>query len=209
MAGEPLVDISSPSMSQSTINLKRCGDVFVSAVTLALLAPLFAVLAIAIRFDSVGPVFYRQERIGYHKRPFKILKFRTMRIDAEKAGPQLSTANDPRITRLGHLMRKYRLDELPQFWNVLIGDMSIVGPRPEREFFIRQILERAPYYALIHQVRPGITSWGMVRHGYASDVNGMIERLQYDLLYLANVSLMVDLKIMMYTVRTVVTGKGV
>ena len=209
VAGEPLVDISSPSMSQSTINLKRCGDVFVSAITLALLAPLFAVLAIAIRFDSAGPVFYRQERIGYHKRPFKILKFRTMRIDAEKAGPQLSTANDPRITRLGHLMRKYRLDELPQFWNVLIGDMSIVGPRPEREFFIRQILERAPYYALIHQVRPGITSWGMVRHGYASDVNGMIERLQYDLLYLANVSLMVDLKIMMYTVRTVVTGKGV
>ncbi len=209
VAGEPLVDISFPSMSQSTANLKRWGDAFVSAITLTLLSPLMALLAIAIKLDSKGPVLYRQERIGYHKKPFKILKFRTMRVDAESHGPQLSSTDDPRITRLGRIMRKYRLDELPQFWNVLVGDMSIVGPRPEREFFIRQILQRAPYYALIHQVRPGITSWGMVRHGYASDVDGMIDRLQYDLLYIANVSLMVDLKILVYTVNTVFTGKGV
>lgn len=208
ISGEPLLDISSPAMSQSTANLKRWGDAFVSAVALAILSPLFAVIAIAVKLSSKGPVFYRQERIGYHKKPFKILKFRTMRADAESNGPQLSTADDPRITPVGRILRKYRLDEFPQFWNVLVGEMSIVGPRPEREYFIRQIMERAPYYALIHQVRPGITSWGMVRHGYASDVDQMIDRLQYDLLYIANVSLLVDLKILVYTVNTIITGKG-
>jgi exopolysaccharide biosynthesis polyprenyl glycosylphosphotransferase len=195
-------------MSQSTANLKRCGDAVVSALALITLSPLLAAIAIAVKFSSKGPVFYRQERIGYHKKPFRILKFRTMRADAEANGPQLSTAEDPRITPVGRILRKYRLDELPQFWNVLLGEMSIVGPRPEREYFIRQIMARAPYYALIHQVRPGITSWGMVRHGYASDVDQMIDRLQYDLLYIANVSLLVDLKILVYTVNTVFTGKG-
>lgn len=208
ISGEPLLDISSPAMSQSTANLKRCGDAVVSALALITLSPLLAAIAIAVKFSSKGPVFYRQERIGYHKKPFRILKFRTMRADAEANGPQLSTAEDPRITPVGRILRKYRLDELPQFWNVLLGEMSIVGPRPEREYFIRQIMARAPYYALIHQVRPGITSWGMVRHGYASDVDQMIDRLQYDLLYIANVSLLVDLKILVYTVNTVFTGKG-
>jgi len=208
ISGEPLLDISSPAMSQSTANLKRCGDAVVSALALITLSPLLAAIAIAVKFSSKGPVFYRQERIGYHKKPFRILKFRTMRADAEANGPQLSTAEDPRITPVGRILRKYRLDELPQFWNVLLGEMSIVGPRPEREYFIRQIMARAPYYALIHQVRPGITSWGMVRHGYASDVGQMIDRLQYDLLYIANVSLLVDLKILVYTVNTVFTGKG-
>lgn len=209
VAGEPLVDISAPSMSQSTVNLKRWGDALVAGISLVVFSPLLLAIALAVKLDSRGPVLYRQERIGYHKKPFKILKFRTMRIDAEADGPHLSKGDDPRITRAGRFLRKYRLDELPQFWNVLVGDMSIVGPRPEREFYIRQIIDRAPYYTMIHQVRPGITSWGMVRYGYASDVDGMIDRLQYDLLYIANVSLLVDLKILAYTVNTVLTGKGI
>lgn len=132
-----------------------------------------------------------------------------MRVDAEANGPTLSTLDDPRITKLGKTMRKYRLDELPQFWNVLKGDMSLVGPRPEREFYIKQIIPKAPYYSLIHQVRPGITSWGMVKYGYASTVDEMISRLKYDLLYIENVSFAVDLKIIFYTIHTVFTGKGI
>ena len=132
-----------------------------------------------------------------------------MRVDAETNGPSLSTVDDPRVTPVGRFMRKYRIDELPQFWNVLRGDMSLVGPRPEREFYIRRILERAPYYSLIHQVRPGITSWGMVKYGYASSVEQMIERMKYDLLYIENLSFGVDIKIIFYTFNTVITGKGV
>lgn len=207
--GEPLVDISRTAMSQSTVSLKRLGDIVLSTIALMTLAPVYAVIALLIKRDSPGPVLYRQERVGLHKRVFKILKFRSMYVDAEASGPALSSADDPRITRIGKVLRKYRLDELPQFYNVLVGDMSLVGPRPEREYYIRQIMERAPYYTLMHQVRPGITSWGMVKHGYASDVEGMIERLRYDLMYVENVSLLIDLKILFYTVRTVLTGKGV
>ncbi len=166
-------------------------------------------MAIIIKRQSPGPVIYRQTRIGRHKRPFNILKFRSMRVDAETNGPSLSTVDDPRVTPVGRFMRKYRIDELPQFWNVLRGDMSLVGPRPEREFYIRRILERAPYYSLIHQVRPGITSWGMVKYGYASSVEQMIERMKYDLLYIENLSFGVDIKIIFYTFNTVITGKGV
>ena len=184
------------------------GDIVVSALSLIVLSPVLAAIAIAVKCDSKGPAIYRQQRIGLHKKPFMINKFRTMRIDAEDCGPALSRHDDPRITPLGHFLRKYRLDELPQFWNVLIGDMSLVGPRPEREYYIRQIIARHPAYSLIHQVRPGITSWGMVKYGYASDVDQMLERLEYDLLYIENVSLGVDLKILFYTVSTVVTGKG-
>lgn len=209
VVGEPLVDISRSQMSASTRNLKRVSDVVLSFITLLLISPLLLVIAILVKCDSRGPVFYRQERIGYHKKPFYIYKFRSMKVDAEAGGPALSTLNDERITRLGRVLRKYRLDELPNFWNVLRGDMSIVGPRPEREYYIKQILAKAPYYTLIHQVRPGITSWGMVKYGYASDVDGMIERLKYDLLYIENVSMLVDLKILFYTVQIVVTGKGI
>lgn len=209
IVGEPLVDISCAEVSQSTLNIKRMSDIVVSFFALISLIPLFIVLAIAIKKDSGGPVIYKQRRIGYHKKPFDIYKFRSMKVDAEATGPTLSSVNDPRITRIGRFMRKYRLDELPQFWNVLRGDMSLVGPRPEREYYIKQIVARAPYYSLIHQVRPGITSWGMVKYGYASDVDGMIARLRYDLLYIENVSLLVDLKILFYTVHTVFTGKGV
>lgn len=209
IAGEPLINICSARMSDSTQNLKRVGDILVSSAALVLLSPLFAVFAILIKRDSKGPVFYRQERIGYHKKPFRIIKFRTMVADAEPAGPRLSSEGDSRITRLGRFMRKYRLDELPQFVNVLKGEMSLVGPRPEREFFIRQILKKAPYYSLLHQVRPGITSWGMVKHGYASTVDEMVERARFDLIYLENISLMVDLKILLHTVNTVIKGRGV
>jgi exopolysaccharide biosynthesis polyprenyl glycosylphosphotransferase len=209
IVGEPLVDISRADMSDSTLNLKRVSDIIVSIIALIIISPLLLILAILVKCDSKGPVIYKQTRIGYHKKPFNIYKFRSMKVDAEANGPTLSTLDDPRITKLGKIMRKYRLDELPQFWNVVIGDMSLVGPRPEREFYIKQIITKAPYYSLIHQVRPGITSWGMVKYGYASNVDEMISRLKYDLLYIENVSFAVDLKILFYTIHTVFTGKGI
>lgn len=162
-----------------------------------------------VKSGSKGPVFYSQERIGYRQKPFKIYKFRSMRIDAEQSGPQLSEEDDPRITKVGHVLRKYRLDEIPQFWNVLKGEMSLVGPRPEREFYIRQIIKEAPYYTLLQQVKPGLTSWGMVKFGYAKNVKEMVERSKFDLLYLANMSVLMDFKILIHTVKTVVMGKGV
>lgn len=209
VAGEPLVDVTTPHIPYAVANLKRLGDIFVSALALLCLSPVYAAIAVAVRRDSDGSVFYRQERVGYHKKNFNIIKFRTMRPDAEAAGPALSSDSDSRVTRVGHFLRKYRLDELPQFWNVLVGDMSLVGPRPERKYYIDKIVEQAPYYALIHQVRPGITSLGMVKYGYASTVAQMVERLSYDLIYLENVSFGFDLKILLYTVRTVIKGRGV
>ncbi|MDE6135117.1 MAG: exopolysaccharide biosynthesis polyprenyl glycosylphosphotransferase, partial [Muribaculaceae bacterium] len=205
---EPIVNITNASLSPFSMNTKRIGDFIIAAIALLVLSPVLAVLAVAVKLDSKGPVFYRQQRIGYHKKPFDIIKFRTMRIDAEKEGPRLSSATDERVTRVGHLLRKYRLDELPQFWNVLVGEMSIVGPRPEREYYINQIVKRVPAYSLIHQVRPGITSWGMVRYGYASTVDQMVERLSYDLLYLENLSFGIDIKILFHTVQTVLAGRG-
>lgn len=206
--GYPLVDLTHSSMSESEKNIKRSLDVLMSVFSLIALSPLFLFLAIRIKLDTKGPVFYKQERIGLKERPFQIVKFRTMRTDAEAAGPQLSSDDDPRVTKSGRIMRKYRLDELPQFWNVLKGEMSIVGPRPERKFFINQIVKRAPYYTLLYQTRPGITSWGMVQYGYASEIEEMIERSKYDLLYISNMSILVDLKIMLYTVLTVLEGRG-
>lgn len=209
LSGEPLVDVAGSNMSESSINIKRSFDVLLSIIFLIILIPLLIILIILIKIDSKGSVIYMQERIGYRNIPFNIYKFRTMNEDAEVGGiPQLSTLNDNRITKLGKFLRKYRLDELPQFFNVIKGDMSIVGPRPEREYYIKKIMDRAPYYALIHQVRPGITSLGMVKFGYASNVNQMIERLKYDLLYIENMSLLNDMKIMIYTIKTILTGKG-
>lgn len=206
--GYPLVDLTHSSMSESEKNIKRTFDVAASVITLVALSPLLLLLSIKVKMDSKGPVFYRQERIGLKERPFQIIKFRTMRTDAEDDGPQLSSDNDPRVTGSGKWMRKYRLDELPQFWNVIKGEMSIVGPRPERRHFINQIIKRAPYYTLLYQTRPGITSWGMVQYGYASHVDEMVERSKYDLLYITNMSILVDLKIMLYTILTILKGKG-
>ena len=183
-------------------------DVLFSALALIVLSPLYLAVAIAVKLSSPGCVIYKQERIGMRQRPFNIYKFRSMREDAEAGGPALSSIDDNRVTRVGKFLRKYRLDELPQFWNVLKGDMSLVGPRPEREFFIRQIIKEAPYYNMLHQIRPGITSWGMVKYGYASTPSEMIDRAQYDLVYLMNMSILVDIKIIIYTIKTVFSGEG-
>ncbi len=207
--GEPFIDLATPAISESAKNTKRLLDVMFSSLALLLLSPALAIIALLVKRSSPGPVIYSQERVGYRKRPFRIYKFRTMYEDAEAAGPMLSSDGDPRITPLGRIMRKYRLDELPQFWNVLKGDMSLVGPRPERECFIEQIVKQAPYYTLVSQVRPGITSWGMVKYGYASTIEQMVERTRFDLIYLSNMSTLVDFKILIHTIKTVVTGRGV
>lgn len=209
VSGEVLIDISKSNIPQMTLNFKRVADIVISAVTLAVLAPAYIVIAAAVKLTSPGSVIYKQQRVGRKKKLFNIYKFRSMYTGSEASGPRLSSDNDKRITPLGHFMRKYRIDELPQFWNVLKGDMSLVGPRPEREYFINQIIRQMPFYSLLHQVRPGITSWGMVKYGYASSVSQMIERARYDLMYVDNISLTVDMKILLYTIETVITGKGV
>ncbi len=208
--GIPFVNIAQSSMPEWQKSVKRASDIIISAIALIILSPVFAVISLLVKRSSSGNVFYSQERIGRNGKPFNIYKFRTMVSDAESNGvPQLSNEADSRITDVGRVLRKYRLDETPQFWNVLKGDMSLVGPRPEREYFAEQIISRAPYYTLVYQIRPGLTSWGVVKYGYAQNVDEMITRSKYDLIYLENMSLLVDLKIIMYTIKTVVTGKGI
>lgn len=207
--GEPLVNISGSSLSDGGKNIKRAIDIVVSVIALIVLLPVYAIVACIIKRTSPGPIFYLQQRIGLHNKPFNIIKFRSMVQNAEAAGrPQLSSDDDPRITPFGRFMRKYRIDELPQFWNVLKGDMAIVGPRPERKYYIDLITQRVPAYALLHQVRPGITSMGMVKYGYAKNIDEMVERVKYDLMYLDNMSLLNDLKILIYTIKIVFTGRG-
>lgn len=206
----PLVSITSLGMKDWEACVKRFFDLSVSLLALVVLSPLFLLLGVWIKCDSRGPVFYRQERIGRYGHPFRIIKFRTMYVDAERGGvPRLSSSADKRVTRVGHVLRRYRLDELPQFWNILKGEMSIVGPRPERRYYIRQIMEHAPYYCLVYRVRPGLTSWGPIRVGYTDTVDKMVERLNYDIIYMDNMSLKTDLKILLFTFEVIIKGKGV
>lgn len=206
--GTPLIEVNPEIMPAWQFSLKRIVDVVVSTLALILLSPVFLAIAALVKWSSPGPVFFRQERIGKHGRPFEIIKFRSMVCDAERNGPQLSSTTDPRITGIGRWLRRTRMDELPQFWNVLKGDMSLVGPRPERQHFIDAITEVAPHYRHLHKVRPGITSWGQVKFGYAENVQQMVRRLKYDILYIENMSLAVDLKILAYTVLIILKGDG-
>lgn len=206
--GTPLIEVNPEIMPAWQFSVKRAVDILVSVLALVLLLPVFLVIAVLVKLSSAGPVLFRQERVGKYGRPFMIVKFRTMYEDAEREGPRLSSSADPRITPVGRWLRRTRMDELPQFWNVLKGDMSLVGPRPERQYFIDAITEVAPHYRHLHKVRPGITSWGQVKFGYAENVAQMVRRMKYDILYIENMSLAVDLKILAYTVLTILKGDG-
>jgi exopolysaccharide biosynthesis polyprenyl glycosylphosphotransferase len=206
--GAVLIEVRPEVMPAWQTTIKVLIDKSLALVALVLLSPLMLYCMLRVRLDSPGPVLYRQERIGLKGRRFWILKFRSMRQHAEMDGPQLSSVDDPRITRWGRVMRKWRLDELPQFWNVLIGDMSLVGPRPERKFYIDQIVSRAPHYRHLLRIKPGLTSWGQVRYGYAENVEQMIQRLRHDLVYVENRSLLVDFKILIYTFLIILRGEG-
>ncbi len=210
LTAEPFIDITGSHLSPSTLCTKRTFDVGISAVMLIICAIPLAIMAAAVKIDSKGPAFYRQERMGLRKKRFRIIKLRTMRLGSEADGePVLSHKSDSRVTALGRFLRKYRIDELPQFFNVLRGDMSIVGPRPERPYFVKKIMERDPSYTLLHRIRPGITSLGMIKYGYATTVDEMITRMRYDLFYLDKISLLTDLRIIVHTIYTVMSGKGI
>ncbi len=206
--GTPLIEISDELIPAWQEAVKQIMDLAVALFAMILTLPLNILLALAIKFDSRGPVIYIQERIGKYGKPFNLYKFRTMYHESEEFGPSLSSKNDPRITRTGRFMRRFRIDEIPNFLNVLKGEMSLVGPRPERKYFIDQILKKAPYYIHLQKIKPGITSWGQVKYGYAENVDQMIDRLSYDLIYIEDMSLYADLKILIYTFLTILRARG-
>lgn len=204
-----LIRITEYNMLDSELCIKRAFDIVASVLGLIFLSPLLLVISALVWCSSKGPVIYSQKRIGHYGLPFRIYKFRTMIQGAEADGvPQITQDHDPRITKVGQWLRKYRLDELPQLWNILRGDMSIVGPRPERPYFIEQIMKEAPYYCLLYKVRPGLTSWGPIRVGYTDTMEKMIERLNCDIVYVENMSLLLDLKILFFTIGVIIKGKG-
>ena len=206
--GTPFMELKTDILPKWQKRIKRGLDIILSCIAIILLLPAYIIIPILIKKGSKGPVLFKQKRVGLHSTEFEILKFRTMYINSEKEGPQLSSENDSRITKTGKFLRKSRLDEIPQFFNVLKGEMAIVGPRPERQFFIDKIVARAPHFKHLHKLTPGITSWGQVKYGYAENVDEMIQRLKYDLLYLKNQSLALDFKILLYTVIIVLKRKG-
>ena len=206
--GALLISVNPEMMPSWQKTVKRIMDLFISIIAIIILSPVFIILTIFIKSGSKGEIIFKQERIGFKNEPFQIYKFRSMYADSEKNGPQLSSKYDSRITNIGRFMRKTRLDETPQFFNVLKGDMSLVGPRPERQYFINKIIDKAPHYKHLSKVKPGITSWGQVKYGYAENVDEMIARLKFDLLYVENMSLSLDVKILFYTVIIMLKGSG-
>jgi len=204
----PIIVISNPAMHDWELVVKRSFDIATSILLLILLSPLMLLIAILIYAESGLPIIYHQERIGFRGQKFQILKFRTMINNSEGNIPQLSRDNDPRITRVGRIIRKYRLDELPQFINIIRGDMSIVGPRPERAYFIDKITQVAPYYCMIYKVRPGLTSWGPIKVGYTDTLDKMVQRLNYDIAYVENMSLKLDIRILFRTIGILLDGQG-
>jgi polysaccharide biosynthesis protein PslA len=201
-----------PLESKRTMTLqaimKRLLDIIISICVMIVLLPLIVYVAIRVKFSSRGPILYLQERVGYKGKIFTMRKFRSMYVNAETNGPRLSVSNDHRITPWGRVMRRWKLDELPQLWNVLVGEMSIVGPRPEREYYIRQLKMKEQPVERLLEVKPGITSLGMINFGYADNVAGMVERMKYDQLYMEKKSLTLDMMIMVRTLKVIFTAKN-
>ncbi|NQV30790.1 MAG: sugar transferase [Candidatus Marinimicrobia bacterium] len=207
--GIPLIDIMPDFMPLWERAAKRLFDLLVASIAMTLVSPVLLIIAIAIKLDSKGPVFFSQERVGKKGKPFNVIKFRTMIQDAEAdTGPVWATESDPRITRVGKILRHLRLDEIPQAINILKNEMSLVGPRPERRYFVDKISELYPLYPRRHQVKPGITGWAQVKQGYDTTLEASRVKLKYDLFYLENISLRLDFKIIMYTIYVMFTGSG-
>lgn len=209
IAGLPLIHINPDIMTKSQRLIKRLIDLVTSFVILVPLFPVWLVLSLAIKLNSRGPILYRQERVGMNGRRFVAYKFRSMVKDAETdTGPVWADEDDPRITKVGRFMRRFRLDEIPQFINVILGHMSVVGPRPERPYFVQQLSEEFAFYYRRHKIRPGITGWAQIKHPYDSDLEDVREKLKYDFFYIENAGLSLDMKIMVSTMAVMLSGKG-